>query len=93
MGLRLIPAEKLLVAKTQSELETLALLFERGIDNGIMVEKLSEAQLAKKAPYAKTVDTALWVEQTAVFDPNELLNRLIDLIDAHPRAHVFGRIV
>ena len=87
-GIEIDTCGKLLVAKTQSELETLALLFERGIDNGIMVEKLSEAQLAKKAPYAKTVDTALWVEQTAVFDPNELLNRLIDLIDAHPKGRM-----
>ena len=79
---------KVLVTKTKEELAGIELLYKRGTENGIKVERLSQEALALKDPFAKTVGEALWVEETAVFDSKEILKRLIDYIKNHQNGTV-----
>ena len=79
---------KVLVTKTKAELAGIELLYKRGIENGIKVERLSKSALEMKDPFAKTVEEALWVEETAVFDSKEILKRLIDYIKGHQNGTV-----
>ena len=79
---------KVLVTKTKEELTGIELLYKRGTENGIKVERLSQEALALKDPFAKTVGEALWVEETAVFDSKEILKRLIDYIKNHQNGTV-----
>ena len=79
---------KVLVTKTKAELAGIELLYKRGIENGIKVERLSKSALEMKDPFAKTVEEALWVEETAVFDSKEILKRLIDYIKNHQNGTV-----
>ena len=67
---------KAIVVKNSSELETLDELHRRAIANGANVELISKNALKKKEPYAKTFDTALWSNSTAVVDPKLILMKL-----------------
>jgi len=79
---------KVLVTKTKDELAGIELLYQRGTENGIKVERLSKSALEMKDPFAKTVGEALWIEETAVFDSKEILKRLIDYVKEHQNGTV-----
>lgn len=59
------------VVVAQDELQTLEIenLFQRGVSNGVALEIIDSAQLAKVEPLAKTSTIALWSPRTAVADP------------------------
>ena len=74
---------KVLVTKSKAELAQLELLRSRGQENGLKVQQLSLSELEAINQRAKTVDSALWVPETAVFDPKIVLSKLIDYIYSH----------
>ena len=67
---------KVLVTKTENECESLSLLEKRAKENDIQVSWLDESQLKEKDPLAKTVRNAIWVPETAVFDPKKVVSAL-----------------
>lgn len=71
---------KVLVAKTNSDLETLELIYERAIDNGADVRKLTEEELAVIEPLAKTYKWALFSSETAIVNPQDILNKLKQIL-------------
>ena len=87
-GIQLDQCGKVLVTKNQGECDALQLLANRAKENNISAEWLSESQLAEKNTHAKTVDSALWIAETAVFDPKKVLTTLIQLLNDHPNANV-----
>jgi L-2-hydroxyglutarate oxidase LhgO len=60
---------KVVVAQHEEDLERLEALFQRGLTNGVNLELLPEAELAKVEPLAKTFKKFLWSPMTAVSDP------------------------
>lgn len=75
-----LPWNKLgkVIIPTQADDEnTLRMLYERGLLNGVSVEWLDEAQLAKLEPLARTATgRALWVPETTVVDPKAIMLHL-----------------
>ena len=67
---------KLVVAKNEQELESLKILFDRGIKNEINVELLSEEDAKKLNPHVTTFKQALYSPETASVDPKEVCNAL-----------------
>jgi L-2-hydroxyglutarate oxidase len=60
---------KVVVAQNEEDLVRLEALFQRGITNGVNLELLPEADLAKVEPLAKTFKKFLWSPMTAVSNP------------------------
>jgi L-2-hydroxyglutarate oxidase LhgO len=60
---------KVVVAQNEEDLERLEALFQRGITNGVNLELLPEADLARVEPLAKTYKKFLWSPMTAVSNP------------------------
>jgi L-2-hydroxyglutarate oxidase len=60
---------KVVVAQNEEDLVRLEALFQRGITNGVDLELLPEADLAKVEPLAKTFKKFLWSPMTAVSNP------------------------
>lgn len=75
-GLTLIESGKVIVTKKESELTTLNELYRRAKLNGANVELIDEKALKKIEPYAKTFKEALFSPETAVINPQEILNTL-----------------
>lgn len=75
-NLPITASNKVIVASEEQELETLQLLYQRGCENGVDVACIDEHQLASIEPWAKTVDQALYVKDTAVVDPKCILQHL-----------------
>jgi len=67
---------KVIVVKSESELETLAELERRARANGASVEMIDEKTLKELEPSARTVKKALWVKNTATVDPRKVLEAL-----------------
>ncbi len=67
---------KVVVAQSEEDLERLEALFQRGVTNGVNLELLPEADLAKVEPLAKTFKKFLWSPMTAVSNP-ELVTEAI----------------
>lgn len=70
--LRLNDCKKVVVAKDESELESLFELEKRGKTNGVDVKIISEAELSEFDPNAKTHKFALYSPSTATVDPVEV---------------------
>jgi len=68
---------KLVVAKNEVEDQALDTLFERGQQNGVTLEILSEKEAKEIEPRVKTWKRALYSPTTAVVDPLEVLNALV----------------
>jgi L-2-hydroxyglutarate oxidase len=74
---------KVVVAQNEQDLERLESLYQRGVTNGVKLELLPEADLARIEPLAKTFKKFLWSPMTAVSNPelvtesikNRFLNR------------------
>lgn len=75
-NLPLFKSGKVIVTRTEDELETLAELERRATANGGTVEMIDEKQLAEIEPNAKTVDRALHSPLTSVVDPKAILKKL-----------------
>lgn len=75
-----LPWNKLgkVIVPTQAQDEnTLRMLYERGLLNGVSVEWLDEAQLAELEPLARTATgRALLVPETTVVDPKAIMQHL-----------------
>lgn len=76
--LPLLETGKVIVAKNESEIETLNELYRRAVKNGAKVELIDERQLQEIEPNAKTYGLALYSEYTAVVDPKKILKSLYD---------------
>jgi len=75
-GLRINKCGKVVVAKSEEELETLFELKRRGDANGVELYIVDEKELAEIEPNAKTCQYALWSPRTSVVDPIEVLKSL-----------------
>jgi L-2-hydroxyglutarate oxidase LhgO len=56
------------------------MLFERGLANGVQLERIDETQLRELEPLARTCQTALWSPTTAVADPAQVVRALADRV-------------
>ncbi len=79
---------KVIVAKDDTQIETLKLLYEQAIKNGAKVELIGEKKLEEIEPGAKTFTMALYSHYTAVVDPKEVLNCLCNDFDTSERVIV-----
>ncbi|MFZ4452748.1 L-2-hydroxyglutarate oxidase [Salibacterium aidingense] len=71
---------KVIVAADDKEITPLENLYQRGIQNGLAVEKLSAAQLKEKEPYA-TGAAALYVPSTGIVDFKQVSQTLAGLLE------------
>lgn len=69
---------KVVVAKQEGEVQTLQKLYETALTNGAKVELIDEKQLEVYEPYARTCRQALCSYDTAIVDPQAILNSLVD---------------
>eukprot|EP01029_Cantina_marsupialis_P004139 TRINITY_DN140_c0_g1_i1.p1 TRINITY_DN140_c0_g1~~TRINITY_DN140_c0_g1_i1.p1 ORF type:complete len:417 (+),score=98.37 TRINITY_DN140_c0_g1_i1:161-1411(+) len=77
--LKLNKCGKLVVAKNEAEVETLDLLLQRGIANGVPdLEIITEKEALELQPGVKTVQKALWSPNTSSADPIEVTQAHID---------------
>ena len=68
---------KVIVPTRAEDEDTLRMLYERGLVNGVHVEWLDEAQLAELEPLARTATgRALLVPETTVVDPKAIMRHL-----------------
>jgi L-2-hydroxyglutarate oxidase LhgO len=67
---------KVVVARNSDEDARLDSLFERGISNGVDLELLDVALLAKIEPLARSTNRFLWSPTTAVSDPGLIISAL-----------------
>lgn len=75
-GLKIKKSGKVVVAKSEEELEILYELKRRGDSNGVETYLITEKDLKEIEPIAKTYKYALWSPNTAVVDPSEILQSL-----------------
>lgn len=69
---------KVVVAKQEGEVQALRKLHETALTNGAKVALIDEKQLETYEPYARTCLQALCSYDTAVVDPQAILNSLVD---------------
>ena len=67
---------KVVVAQNFDEESRLETLLQRGIANGVELERLSESELAKFEPLARTTGSFLWSPNTTVSNP-VLINKAL----------------
>lgn len=68
---------KVIVARSESELPALRALYERARGNGVDVSLIDPQALAEIEPCARTVEHALYVKDTAVVDPQKVMQALV----------------
>ena len=71
---------KVVVTTDPNQRPALQTLFERGLANGVALEKIDESQLRQLEPLARTCDVALWSPTTAVADPKEVVRALAERV-------------
>lgn len=76
-GLRINRCGKVVVAKSENELESLFELKRRGDKNGVEVYLITEKELEDIEPNAKSFKYALWSPRTSTIDPLEVLTNLL----------------
>jgi len=74
--LKINKCQKIVVAKDESELETLKELYNRGIKNKVEVYLIGEEELNKRFKNIKTHKLALYSPTTSTVDPKEVLHHL-----------------
>jgi (S)-2-hydroxyglutarate dehydrogenase len=90
-GLPLRECGKVVVARGEEELPVLDELRRRAAANGARVTVLDEQELAGIEPFAKTFGKALFAHDTAVIDPQAVLESLrVDLEDSGRTVLVTG---
>jgi len=81
-GLSLLETGKVIVAKNETELRALNILYEQAIKNETKVKLIDEKELSHIEPNAKTFKLAIYSPYTAVIDPREVLRSIYeDLIN------------
>ena len=75
-NLPLMKTGKVIVARTEVELATLKMLYERAKQNGANVNLIDLQQLSELEPYAKSHELALYSHDTAVIDPVLVMKKL-----------------
>jgi (S)-2-hydroxyglutarate dehydrogenase len=68
---------KVIVARTSGELQSLRELYKRSQANGVSVELVDALALKDIEPCAKTVEQALYVKDTAVVNPQRVMEALV----------------
>ncbi len=81
-GLPLKENGKVIVAKNESEIDTINELYKRAKANDAWVELIDEKRLAEIEPNAKTCETAMYSYYTAVVDPKAILKSLYNDLSA-----------
>jgi L-2-hydroxyglutarate oxidase len=82
---------KVIVPTCEHDLETLELLHQRGLANGVKVESINERQLKELEPATRTATgNALFVPETAVVDPKSILHHLHTSLAAQGVDFKFG---
>ena len=76
-GLMMRRCGKVVVAQNDSQCAEVQNLFDRGMANGVDLEIVSESDLRKIEPLAKTAGIALWSPNTAVADPAEVTLQIL----------------
>lgn len=76
-GLAINKCGKVVVAKSEEELETLFELKRRGDKNGVELYLISEKELNELEPNAKTYRYALWSPTTSTVNPLKVLKNLV----------------
>jgi L-2-hydroxyglutarate oxidase LhgO len=75
-NLKINKCGKLVVAQNETELDGLEELFLRGKQNGVALNKVSEAEAQEIEPRVKTYGQALFSPTTSTVDPVEVLSAL-----------------
>ena len=73
-GLSIRNTGKVVVAQSSEDVQKIHDLHARGIANAVDVEVVSESDLHRLEPMAKTHEVALWSPNTGVGDPMEFMN-------------------
>lgn len=74
---------KVVVARDADENSRLDMLLQRGLANGVQLELLSEGELARIEPLARTHERFLWSPNTAVSSPNSVIEALQKKFTSH----------
>lgn len=80
--LPLLHTGKVIVTRSDAELPTLQMLYERAQKNGAKVDLLDVQQLAEIEPHAKTCQQALYSHYTAVVDPKKIMRTVRQQLEA-----------
>ncbi|MCP9447731.1 MAG: L-2-hydroxyglutarate oxidase [Nitrospira sp.] len=75
-GIPLNEHGKVIVTRKEAELTALRELYERARSNGVTVALLDAAELKEIEPCARTVGQALYVKETSVVDPQQVMKSL-----------------
>ncbi|MFC2087021.1 L-2-hydroxyglutarate oxidase [Bacteroidota bacterium] len=78
--LKLNECGKVVVAKSEEELEGLYELYERGQKNGVPVSLIDTKELLEIEPNAISHEKALYSPETATLDPTEVCEKLFDIL-------------
>lgn len=82
---------KVIVPTRETDLDTIELLHQRGLSNGVKVETINERQLKELEPATRTATgNALFVPETAVVDPKAIMKHLHASLAARGIAFEFG---
>jgi L-2-hydroxyglutarate oxidase LhgO len=88
-GLPLFKSGKVIVARTEDELDTLDELKRRATANGGVVEMIDKQRLAEIEPNAFTVDRALYSPLTSVVDPKRILAAMREELETSGKVRFF----
>jgi L-2-hydroxyglutarate oxidase LhgO len=75
-NLQLLETGKLILSQNKESEAQLGALEARGQANGVPLSRLGKNELSKFAPGAKTHESFIWVESTAVANPKEVFSAL-----------------
>jgi len=88
-GLPLFKSGKVIVARTEDELDTLDELKRRSTANGGVAEMIDKQRLAEIEPNAFTVDRALYSPLTSVVDPKRILAAMREELETSGKVRFF----
>ena len=77
-GISINKCGKLVVAKNEHELKTLDVLLERGANNGVCLEKITEEESKEIEPRVKTFQNAIFSPSTSSVNPIDVVESLRD---------------
>lgn len=70
---------KLLVATDEEELPRMAALYDRAIENGIVMERLDKAEVARREPHIRSVG-AIYSPTTGIVDYGRIARAMADVV-------------
>jgi L-2-hydroxyglutarate oxidase len=77
-GLQLQETGKLILSQSENSERQLDTLVERGLANGVPLRRLEKRELPSFAPGARTQDSFIHVQSTAVANPKEVFSALLE---------------